>query len=226
MKPKPEKHGYLIQVLRMNPVEDADALIHVRSTFLGLSSADGKAGDDWAEAREERNVLADRIDALRERFWSLDAESFLAQADELSLDRFPDLKAALDRLRRVSKHRGEFAALAEDRRVAAEFLKALQHIVTAPSREAAKSKASLLALMNQPKDFLLFRRSAKRLKRKNPQLFALEADWLGEILQFRRPPGFLARTARFFWDGVVFWVYFYLVILILAVIIWILTVVF
>ncbi len=147
----------------------------------------------------ERYEVAESLEELRDRFWDLTAAEFDAGADDLDVDGFPDLAAALRRLREVSALRADVTAAEAAPHVDEEFFCALRHILVATPRHAIMLRDEFSKLLESGLPIRPVHRSVKLIKRRCPQLYAREADWMDFLLRFKKERRMMTKVASRWW---------------------------
>ena len=171
---------YLVRVLSLNPIYEADEILAARDRYLGRSRTDPRR-ESW-ELREQREAVQSQLDSAREQFWTANDDELQAALAGLDADEFSDLKLATDRLNAVSQVRAEFVVLPEHKKCDHELLVKLQEVVVAAPREASRLKqAYLLRAVADASLHGRSRRMIRLLRSKYPDVFALEAEWLESI---------------------------------------------
>lgn len=183
-----ETTKYLSRVLRANPLERADDIVRGRARFLGLKDrkAEGLSAPDPGEVRESRAYVAERIDEIRERFWSMQVSHIKAAIGDLDLEPFPDLERAAERLRTVAVHRKQFPALAQERGFDSNFFECLKLVFVLPAKEAAEQRERALNLAKHPRKAKRIKKMIRSLEQQMPEVYDLEAEWF-DVLRRQRP---------------------------------------
>lgn len=173
---------YLASVLPLNPIFQAEEILAARDRFLGRASAAGES-DRW-QLQEQREALHAQINTIREQFWTLKAQEMREALDKLSVDRFPDLKLAVERLRAAFRVRSEFPKIAQHKQYDEDLFEMLKAVAVAAPRDAGRTKQAFF--LRTSSNFKLHRRCAAMIKtlcKEFPKVFALEQDWLQQIEQ-------------------------------------------
>ncbi|MFM9963129.1 MAG: hypothetical protein ACKV2Q_18130 [Planctomycetaceae bacterium] len=172
---------YLASVLPLNPIFQAEEILAARDRFLGRSTATAAASDRW-QLQEQRAVLQARIDELRQQFWTAKPKELREALESLSVDQYPDLLLAVERLQAAFRVRADFPKLAQHAHCDEELFEQLKEIAVAAPREAGRSKHTFflrtwsnLALHNR------CRKMITMLRREFPDLYELEREWLQQF---------------------------------------------
>jgi hypothetical protein len=192
---------YLREVLRLDPLEDAERILALRQSRLAGADAVGVAvGDDGDQ--DDRRRAAAALDRLRRDFWMLDEARFRGRLEELDERRFPELAVALARLRVVASHRQALLDPCEPTDPAAPFAEALRRVLVAPPRDAALLRdAHLAALVEAARRrdprLQAAQRLIARIAEQQPELHLLEDEWLAAIGRIGPDrPGWIVRAWR------------------------------
>ena len=178
---------YLTRVARLNPSDQVAEIMTLRRAWLaGLPLPESASAKP--EAPElDHDFLADRLNLLRTRFWSLDAAQIAQELDELRLDDFPDLRLAAMSLRTVASRLAGFRRLADHPHCFPEFLDLFHKLVLAAPRQAVGLRRELESTARRgmaypsrrsPREF---RRIARTIETEFPEVASLQPLLLAKI---------------------------------------------
>jgi len=194
----------------MDPAMEAASMVELRSRFLGLAPSPVSSGRDDASGGSGREMAVNAVRRLRSRIWELPPHEARVASGELALKEFPDLKMAAVRLERIASLRSCFDEASQ--RADPAFMEAFRQIVAAPGDEAVVMKDKFLRKLAPGKPFRRARESAKIIKRRFPELFALEADWLSLIIGLQKERKLVAHVKKSWWRWIVAFILFRLIV--------------
>lgn len=172
---------YLASVLPLNPIFQAEEILAARDRFLGRTSSAGASSESW-QLHEQREALQKKIDQLREQFWTTKPKDLREGLEGLSVDPFPDLKLATERLQAAFRVRIEFPKILQNKHCDQELFDKLKEIAVAAPREAGRAKqAFFLRSSSSTKLHNRCRTMIKMLRSEFPDVFELEREWLQQV---------------------------------------------
>lgn len=178
---------YLSTVLQLEPSQNAAEILSYRRRYhRGLELVEQTPDSRVADApMPNREALREAVEKLRQAFWSAKPQSFAAQAEQLDLSAYPDLREARNRLLRVNQLRHEFVELIGTRGVDQEFVNRFRKIVVASTRDATVMKEMMLASMRKSAHKSA-RKTIKIIRRRFRNLYELEVDWLESMTETKK----------------------------------------
>ena len=178
---------YLAAALPLNPVIESGRLIALRAKYLRIEQPTPATKQaEYDALLEQRQKMSVHLEALRKNFWKSDIGKIRKSLQSLELDRFPDLRIARDRLRTLAEHRPEFARLAEQGIDDPDFFRSLRLILVAAPRKAATERDDLFESIRSAERLRRIRKMIRSIRKRMPDIYALEADWLESILRMRK----------------------------------------
>lgn len=180
-----DQRRYLDAVLRLDPAEDGPELFARRRHYLELEHPPAFP-PPYAHLPKRLECQA-RIEAIREHLDDLEPGAVRERIAEIEVTAYPDQRAWLDRLRRVSDARATLEELGPQ--LDPEFAAVLQTVLTAPMGESVAVKETFLHRLWARPDGQGFRRQVALLRKRAPLLAALEPEWLDQIA-LREGPAF------------------------------------
>ncbi len=174
--------AYLQRVLRLNPLFEAEKVIAERKRFLGIVDLGEAAA---AENQELRTKVSRKINQIRGAFWTGGAERLQRQLSSLPVDKFPDLKATVERLLRVLDIRPEFPQLLDHPSTVKGIFSAFKDAATASRKEAARIRQATLPKVNSSNRRRRAYKMARRVKRQFPELYELDRQWWDHLLRMK-----------------------------------------
>ncbi len=177
-----DQSDYLRKVLSLDPVRDADTLVALRASALGLIEDTGPTRHMAPDRASLRQRTTERLRDLHDRFYELDDADLEAQLDEVVSIEEPDLSAWAARLRRASVARPALERLAGDTGLDSESRERVRELVIAPPQEAGRLG---LAQLDRTRS-KLGRQTARRIRRRHPAVFALAPDHFTRMAALRK----------------------------------------
>ncbi len=174
------KANYLVRVLQMNPHVDAEAILTIRAKMFGLVDSSKKPKTD-ERLDERRQMLRNQIDELRSQFWTLQVQTLRSRLDALSVHKFPDMRATVDRLKLISLYRDQFNQLSKHRDKNINLLNTFKRVIMMPPRDAGRIKEKYLRKIAHSSSLPDMKRMVRTLKKNFPDLYNVESDWFREI---------------------------------------------
>jgi len=119
------------------------------------------------------------LDSCKKNFWQDHSEESMTKLREASVEKYPELKAAADRIQRWYHVRPELQELAK--KMGKDSLAGkLQLMATMSAREIAILKAKIT---QQSRIWFgpNYRKQAMRIKRQHPEIYALDPEWFDEL---------------------------------------------
>ena len=174
------KANYLIRVLQMNPHVEAESILAIRAKMFGLVDSSRKPKAD-ERLDERRLMLRNQIDELRSQFWTLQVQTLRSRLDALSVQNFPDLRAAVDRLKLISLYRDQFNQLGKHRDRNINLLNTFKRIIMMPPRDAGRIKEKYLRKIAHSSSLGDMKKMVRTMKKQFPDLYNVESDWFKEI---------------------------------------------
>lgn len=176
---EPAARDYLGEVLALDPLEHTGRILELRA--LARASAPDKK-------RSTRDAAEAAIGEVREKFYELGPDEVQRRLSTLALDDHPDLARSRARLLRVNELRPQLEALNADKKIDRELGMTLRRALVAPAADGAglrddSVRSAGAGARARARDA---RRFAKRLRKRYPEVAALEADWLSRLLVARR----------------------------------------
>jgi hypothetical protein len=175
---------YLAELSRMDPVREAASMIELRNRFIGLEGPPAPAERRRPDEEPDREAMADAVGRIRAGFWESEASDVSAALAELGLGDYPDLLAAARQMQRVAALRRQFDRAARD--VDPKFMEAFRRIAVAPPDEAVVMRDKFVRRLVASAAYRRARDSTKTIRRRFPELFEVEADWLSLILRLKK----------------------------------------
>lgn len=182
-KPRTEaqQKAYLQRALKMNPVTEAEQFVSLRNRFHRLEDKRSDSQSDQIDGYEQREAIAASIAQMRVSFWQTDLEEMKRSLQALSLDHYPDLKNAAERLLILAENRHKFAQLAANKNFNRGLLNSLKEILPLSQKDAAAPKDALLQKVTDPTRSKQVRRSLKVLEQQAPEIYQLEIEWFDTL---------------------------------------------
>ena len=182
---------YLQEVLALDPRTDAEAILRRRREFLQppevvlaeLTEEDSADGD-------LRTRLLQRLGAVRQAFWRLDADELAERLSSLQRAAHAEIATAADRLRQVAAQREAILRLSTDPVLHPAFVKALREILIAPAAEANRLREREHRHMRPEQNehyrsaWSAVQGTARVIRSRYPHVFALEEAWLTELIEY------------------------------------------
>jgi hypothetical protein len=183
--------AYLEQVLSLDPRTEAAEALRLRREFLqptDVFQAELAGGEDDGAA--SRSHAADRLRRVRRAFWKLGDEELFRELDFLQSAPHVELATAADRLRRVATQREAIRRLSGESAAHPVFMKSFTNILVAPMAEANRLREWEHRCMRPEQNEHYesaqtgVQETARLIRRKYPDVFALEEAWLTELLEY------------------------------------------
>lgn len=177
--------NYLVKALQRNPLDESAQIVSGRSKLLGQNAMRPAAMAATREDhRQKRQDIFDEVERLRRDFWAAPLVELRSALAKLDASDFPDLRAAVDRLKLVALHRGEFPDLVRHRHFDSSFFAVFKEVLVSSPREVAVTRERALA------SFAKRGRRGKKMiqliKRTLPAIYDLEAGWLNSLSKQKR----------------------------------------
>lgn len=186
---------YALRMLRLDPRRDIDAIIASRRSFVGLS-AEAPASTEADES--ERDEAETTLKTLRHAFWSLEPAEIRRRLASCRTAPFPDLARSATRIESVNDLRDQFAAIREHPQIHDAFASTLERFVLASPRERV-GLAGEIERQAVRRGHDVWRRSARHVKKRFPDVAALVPAWLDDVEKRRRERGFWRTLFRYWW---------------------------
>ena len=129
--------------------------------------------------REEMSV---RVHRLQHDFFELSQSELRAVIEELSAEPYPEYENLLRRYGILQGQRESLRKLKVSPELDTAFVNRLLQILILPQAQASKLRAQINATLGLRKTRKRLIKTVRKLKRHHPQVFQLEAAWLGDIL--------------------------------------------
>jgi len=177
---------YLQKTLQMNPLYESDEIIERRTRATGQTKTKETTE---ANSEDHRPKVLEQIAHVREVCWKEPVASLYQKIEAIDATPFPDLDAALKRLRVVADQRNNLSEISKHADFDTHFFTCLQRVLVASPRETSELREQVFAAFSTQK---LRRRGMKTIqliKKKVPEIYDLEADWLGALAKHKRVLG-------------------------------------
>ncbi len=179
--------SYLERVLALDPRTQFAEIARLRDEFHATSSSAGskpRAKPGAAAAPREapsRQDLVTELNALREGLLELEPEAVEARLKRLDLAEHPDLERARARLVGANQAREQLASLLEDEKADHALARQMRQLLTADPQTAVDLRNRTARTMGRGARGNHARAFAKLVRKRYPQLAALEPQWLERL---------------------------------------------
>ena len=183
---------YLLSVLRLNPLENADEIIQRREIAIGLQKPTRKAAPTPTQApqseierRSSRERVKSRINNLRSKFWVLNPNQLRSQLDAIPLKNYPELRGTVDRLKLMTVYKAAFEQIGHFKNKSTNFWNTFKRIVIATPQKAGQIKEEYIRSLGQQGDVKRVQATLKKIRSKFPEVYQLEAEWFDQIRKLK-----------------------------------------
>ena len=193
-----QRKAYLQRVLKLNPLSDAEHVLSLRDRYHRREDkkSNPQAVSEPVLGHEEREDLTRKIQTLRKKFWKIELDELREQLGRLTLENYPDLQNAANRLMTLAENRHLFGKLAANEKFNRTFLSTLKEVLPLSQKEAAELKESFRQKLFDPARATHVKRSLKILKRDAPAIYNLEAEWFEHLKQTKGNKAVVGRQAE------------------------------
>lgn len=170
--------AYAARCLRMNPMWEADEVLHARAEAHGVESAGAASAQRVREASEQSAQLRQRLYEIRDEVWKATPDKLNNSLAGLPLEGQPELQELAARLHVIVKTRSQLPALTQSKRFDGDFFDCFKQVLSGGPRESAAMRERVAASFQ---DKALRKRGARMiqlLRKETPELYALESEWL------------------------------------------------
>ena len=176
-----QKRKYLALVLRMNPVQQSDQIIKLRNRMLGKQSTESDLLVDQAKLTKLRERVSGQIDEIRNQMWRQQPDRLMEMLNTIDASQLPEMKNTIVRLHSVIQNHAGIQQLSQHSSQNINLTNTFKRVIMLPPKEAGGLKESYLRQIVVSPELKKIKRSVNSLQREFPQLYAMEADWLGQI---------------------------------------------
>lgn len=180
---------YLRTVLMRNPLTEAKDIVYRREVALGIrkrNEADAaEAQQSDQERLAQRNQIKERLDRIRDEFWTTSPDELFAAISAIDVARFPELKLAHDRISHMVSIHGQFEAIHGLKGKCMNFWNTLRRVLISPPSQAGQVKTRYLQRFRHSDDFVRAQKTARMIRKRHPLIYNLETDWIDEICKHR-----------------------------------------
>jgi hypothetical protein len=181
----PEARHYFGQILQLNPLYDPAGVLALRRKTLGLPAAVREEAFQGAATSQQRATVMAALDRIRREFWTLSLSQLQTTLEAINVERLPELRPLVARLRTVAACRGEFPRLASSVTGALPLFHAFKSAVVLPPAEAARHKEEFIRKVRDRQQVKLVRRTVRSIEREHPMLYELEKDWFETLSKLK-----------------------------------------
>lgn len=175
--------AYLKQILTLSPEQNPEALLEARAQFFGIRHARRGASDENPYLlQSQREHAEQQLQSLRRSFWTMDLAELLSQLQRLDFTPFPDLQAALRKLRKVARNRRRFPQLVQHPANDSELFTVFKTVVILSPRQAAPHREKIVRRARKASCYKRFRHMLSAMQSEFPELFELEREWFELIV--------------------------------------------
>ncbi|MFT5525752.1 MAG: hypothetical protein ACI9G1_000812 [Pirellulaceae bacterium] len=174
---------YARDMLAFNPAHDSERILRRRAQFFGTPPVNMNHEMD---SFQRRQLAEQELEQIRIHFWQTSPAEMLNRLDDLIVDELPDIRAAADRLKQVTRLRTQIDQLAKHAKSRPMMLSALKRIVVLPPRHAGPFRKQILRSLTSSDNLADYKKMARTIRDEFPELYALESDWLTNVERQRR----------------------------------------
>lgn len=183
-KASPQVVEYLTRQLSRNPIHESAAIVSLRAKAFKLKTNAPSAAKSAAPEGQRQQVKV-QLETIRNQCFTAPTEQLLKQLNQLPMADYPDLAALGNRLRIILESRGKLPALSSDKRFDGDFFSCLKKVLVSPSRDVSVLREQVLSSFRHRKNRHRGQAMVRLIQEELPELYALEADWLGSLLKYR-----------------------------------------
>lgn len=180
----PQVVEYLLRQLSRNPIHESAEIIAMRAQAFELKATAPPAVPSASPAGQRQQVKA-QLDNIRNQCFSAPIDPLINQLGQLPLADYPDLAALGKRLQVILESRSKLPALSANKRFDGDFFRCLKKVLVSPSRDVSVLREQVLSSFRQRKIRLRGQAMVRLIRDELPELYAMEADWLGSLLKYR-----------------------------------------
>ena len=193
-KASPQVVEYLTRQLSRNPIHESAEIVTLRAKAFKLKARAPAAAQADVPAGQRQQAKA-QLENIRNQCFAAPTEQLLGQLNQLPLAEYPELAALGKRLRVILDSRGKLPALSSDKRFDGDFFSCLKKVLVSPSRDVSVLREQVLSSFRHRKNRRRGQAMIRLIKEELPELYELEADWLGSLLKYRAAKFGSATTA-------------------------------
>lgn len=213
-EPKDSTRTYLDRLFEPSTFQDLDQVLEWRRRWRAgepepadrpaqsLSNAAADSAEDPAEAQAHWQAQLEQLD---ESFFEASQPELIEALQSIPIDRYPILRAPVQRRLKLAHHLDALRAAAEDPELDESLWQEFEALLLEPAQTSAESKRKWLRRMRHAAARRQGVAFAKRLRQQHPEVFAFEAEWLQDTLRAKRiasdskkPLGFLGCLGAYF----------------------------
>ncbi len=180
--------AYLSRVLRLNPLQDPQAVLAERRRALGLKAVNTSLPGSSLTPRshEKRRQVGDYVTRLQNDFWTMPLDQLRHSINAIDVREMPELRPTMARLRTAASCRGEFPRLTTVPNADLPLIHAFKSVVVRPAGDAGPIRERFLRSIRDRDRLKKVQRMVKFIKQEYPMLFQLEKNWFETILTMNR----------------------------------------
>lgn len=171
---------YLDDMLSMDPMIDAGAMVERRWQFCGLSKKVAAAADPESLAKL-REFTEQRLETIRANFWRTPSAKLRKSLDAMQVQHFPELKAGVDRLKRLTLCHDDLQNLISHPGREMNLYNTFRRVVMLPPLKAGEVKEKYLHELGYSPALGDVKKMIKMLRSEFPALYKFESAWFVQI---------------------------------------------
>ncbi len=177
---------YLKSMLDVDPRVASDRIILLRNRELGLHDPRNESNRSLNAEQSADTVLA-ALNQVREKFWSLSLDDLQRHLKSLDLRNYPELAIVVERLQKAAELRPHFPKLAQELGKNLSLFNNFRKSLTMPPRDLAGMKEAIMRSLFEGNQASSYKRAAKIIRDRYPELYAFEPQWFDDIIRARKP---------------------------------------
>lgn len=182
--------AYLERVLALDPHDQFEQIARLREEFHAATSMaqtrEVSGVEPERSSTPSRQELANELATLRERLLELAPEEVESRLERMELAAHPELDRARVRLVAANRARDELALLLEDKHADRTLARQLRQLITADPQSALDLRNRSARTIGRGVRGNHARAFVKLLRKRYPQLAALEPQWLERLQSAKR----------------------------------------
>jgi len=176
------------RVLSLDPTTHASLMVDFRWKYCGMSQGTTSTGAKSLDSDQRaalRQAAEARLEKIRSHFWRASTGKLNKSLSSIQVAEFADLKAGVERLKRLVTHRDAIETLGKHPARETNLYNTFRRMVMLSPRKAGQVKERYLrefAYSDNRKKVLAM---IKMMRAQFPELIKIEADWFNQITRIK-----------------------------------------
>ena len=163
-------------------------MLALRRKALGLKPAVKQTVvEDSNKLATLRKQVKTAIEKVQNEFWSLPIDQLKRKLEAIPVNKLPELRPIVSRLRTAASCRAQFPLLAQDGDMDMNLFRAFKSSVVLPPAEAGYHRERFLQSITDKKQLKSVKRSVASIRSNHPVLYEMEKDWFETIQNLKKP---------------------------------------